>query len=211
MVTKNIAGTNTVARSLLWDDYNIIREQDNGIATHNIWGLDLDGTLQGCGGVGGLLAVAKTNGLHVALYDANGNVSDYMSTTGAIAAHYEYSPFGEPLVSSDGNFTHQFSTKPWFGSTHLYEYQFRKYNASLGRWMNRDPFVEDQIGATLLFSNNNAIDIYDDFGLVPITSLAKSVLKDIIYDILFSVLKASYNQITTGEKYYFTLGSSAAN
>ena len=43
MVSKNIAGTNTVARSLLWDDYNIVRELDNGIATYNFW--EFDGAL----------------------------------------------------------------------------------------------------------------------------------------------------------------------
>ena len=88
MVSKNIDGTNIITRSLLWDGYNIVRETENGMPTYNIWGLDLDGTLQGCGGVGGLLAVAKTNGPHIALYDSNGNVSDYVSATGSLSAHY---------------------------------------------------------------------------------------------------------------------------
>ncbi len=49
----------------LWDDWNIIREVvregDSAAVTDNVWGLDIDGTLQGVGGVGGLLAVDRHN------------------------------------------------------------------------------------------------------------------------------------------------------
>ena len=62
----------------IWDDWNIIREIQWPVAsdqwpvgtlatshyplvTDYIWGLDLDGTLQGAGGVGGLLAVVRSN------------------------------------------------------------------------------------------------------------------------------------------------------
>lgn len=181
-IAKDIAATNAIARTFFWDGFNIIREVENIVPIHNVWGLDLDGTMQGCGGVGGLVSVAKANGLHVAFYDANGNVSAFLAETGFISVHYEYSPYGEPLVltHSSSVLTHQFSTMPFCTETGLIEFPSRNLSpvlgkCSLGRWMNRDPFVEDQIGATLLFSNNNAIDIYDDFGLVPITRLAKSV------------------------------------
>ena len=40
----------------IWDDYNIIVENAEAEnVTYNTWGLDLDGTMQGLGGVGGLL------------------------------------------------------------------------------------------------------------------------------------------------------------
>ena len=62
----------------IWDDWNTIREIQWPVAsdqwsvgtlatshyplvTDYIWGLDLDGTLQGAGGVGGLLAVVRSN------------------------------------------------------------------------------------------------------------------------------------------------------
>ena len=165
MVSKNIAGTNTVARSLLWDGYNIVRETDNGVAAYNVWGLDLDGTLQGCGGVGGLLAVAKTNGLHVAFYDANGNVSEYMSAAGAVSAHYEYSPFGEPLVSLGESFAHQFSTKPRNEILNLNEYQLRSATLGIGCWLSRDPGEEEAAPNLFGFCNNNPVFTFDAFGL----------------------------------------------
>ena len=138
MVSKNIAGTNTVARSLLWDGYNIVREVENGAPTYNVWGLDLDWTLQGCGGVGGLLAVAKTNGIHIAFYDANGNISEYVSQSGSISAHYEYSPFGEPLVAQGDTFTHQFSTKPYCSERGIIHFESRELSSIKGYWLSRD-------------------------------------------------------------------------
>ena len=49
-----------------------------------IWGMDLSGTIQGAGGVGGLLAVDQ-EGLDTfyVTYDGNGNVSEYIATNAA--------------------------------------------------------------------------------------------------------------------------------
>ena len=67
---------------------------------------------------------------------------DDWNTNGTIVAHYDYSPFGEPLVASGelaATFTHQFSTKPYCAVTGFSEYQIRKYNPEIGRWLSRDP------------------------------------------------------------------------
>jgi RHS repeat-associated protein len=151
MVQKRIARTDgdPVSIAYLWDGWNIVREtRVSGLATtvtRNVWGLDLDGTLQGAGGVGGLLAVVRDDGVFLPTYDANGNVTEYVATNGAVAAHYDYSPFGEQLVATGplaDTFTHRFSTKPWCPVTGLSEYQYRKYGPEIGRWMSRDPIGE---------------------------------------------------------------------
>ena len=162
MVTKTLCTSAPLrlikTTTYIWDDWNIIREvvrEGASVAvTDNIWGLDLDGTLQGAGGVGGLLAVLRSDctvtnfqlttynsQLYYPTYDANGNISEYVSTNGEIVAHYDYSPFGEPLVASGSlasTFTHQFSTKPYCAVTGFSEYQMRKYRPVIGRWLNRD-------------------------------------------------------------------------
>lgn len=61
------------------------------------WGSDLSGTLQGAGGVGGLLSMtvhAGTNaGTYFYGYDGNGDVVALVnSADGAVAARYEYGP-----------------------------------------------------------------------------------------------------------------------
>jgi len=121
------------------------------IRNYNVWGLDLSQSLQGAGGVGGLLAVISPlplgegqgeGSMALACYDANGNITEYLSESGTIAAHYEYSPFGEIAVQTGSlasTFTHRFSTKPWCAVTGFSEYEYRKYCPSLGRWLSRDP------------------------------------------------------------------------
>ncbi|MGA4577206.1 hypothetical protein [Limisphaera sp. VF-2] len=67
-----------------------------------VWSLDLSETLDGAGGVGGLLWVrlagGPASGAHFVTYDGNGNVWQLVSaSTGTETAHYEYGPFGEPI------------------------------------------------------------------------------------------------------------------
>ena len=188
MVRKEISHESTETRRIeyLWDDWNIIREIQWPVAsdqrsvgtlatshyplvTDYVWGLDIDGTLQGAGGVGGLLAVVRDDGVFFPTYDANGNISEYVSTNGEIVAHYDYSPFGEPLVTSGplaATFTHQFSTKPYCVVTGFSEYQMRKYRPEIGRWMSRDPIGERGGINQLSFANNNSGASFDRLGLL---------------------------------------------
>ncbi len=117
-------------RRYVWDGYNIAAEividevTPSTNVTYYTWGLDLSGTLQGAGGVGGLLAetrvTASTTNTYYAFGDANGNITDYVDSNGAVVAHYEYSPFGEIIAQSGDmadSFTHRFSTKPFDSKT----------------------------------------------------------------------------------------------
>ena len=105
------------------------------------------------GGVGGLLAVtvftASDQSNSLATYypccDANGNITEYIIVGGVIAAHREYSAFGESTVLAGtlaDSFNHWWSTKPWCKITNLKEYVFRKYAPTFGRWLSRDPIGE---------------------------------------------------------------------
>jgi len=149
MIEKSISTAGAAADktiTYLWDDYNIIAETVvQGCVTSvtcNVWGLDLSGTMQGAGGIGGLLAVIRDGEPFFPCYDANGNITEYLDTNGVIVAHYEYDPFGNIIIEScslAATFTHRFSTKPWCEVTGLSEYLFRKYSPPMGRWLSRDP------------------------------------------------------------------------
>ena len=117
------------------------------------WGLDLSGSLQGAGGVGGLLSVSSISGsqlstINYPLYDGNGNISEYLDSTGNTSAHFEYDAFGNTLVSQISNagisdlFNYRFSTKLQDAVTSWYYYGFRWYDAVSGRWPSRDPIGE---------------------------------------------------------------------
>jgi RHS repeat-associated protein len=111
-----------------------------------VWGLDLSGSLQGAGGVGGLLWTFQPqvgNSRAFVCYDGNGNVSSLVYfSNGSVVGQYEYGPFGEVLRASGPMAKanpFRFSTKYQDDETDLLYYGFRYYNAGTGRWNSRDP------------------------------------------------------------------------
>ena len=139
-----------------------------------IWGLDLSETLDGAGGVGGLLrvrvATGAAPGTHFVSYDGNGNLWNLVSaSTGTETARYEYGPFGEPLRLSGpaGRFTpFRFSTKRTEDFTGRVLYEYRPYSPTSGRWLSRDP-IEERGGASLLaLVGNEPVDEFDAHGLL---------------------------------------------
>ena len=65
------------------------------------WGKDLSGTLDGAGGIGGLLYIRKNGSeVYVPLYDGHGNVMQYVDKQGTIVASYAYDAFGNTIQKS---------------------------------------------------------------------------------------------------------------
>jgi RHS repeat-associated protein len=163
-------GSNTIV--YVYDGWNPIAEYSTAFALTKTytWGLDLSGSMQGAGGVGGLLSATDGTGTYFPTFDGNGNVSEYLDSNGAIAAHYEYDPFGKTTVSNGSkvnDFAHRFSTKPLDLATGLYYYGYRFYDPETGRWPSRDP-IEEKGGVNLyLFVSNRVFDLIDILGLCP--------------------------------------------
>ena len=135
--------------------------------TKYYWGKDLSGTLQGAGGVGGLLYETIDGVIYIPCYDNNGNVTKYVDENGNIVASYTYDAFGV-LIAKSGPladvFRHRFSTKYYDAETGLYYYGYRFYHPALMRWLNRDPIEEDG-GVNLYgFCGNNGINSVDYMG-----------------------------------------------
>jgi RHS repeat-associated protein len=137
-----------------------------------VWGLDLSESLDGAGGVGGLLWVRLSGGaaagVHFVTYDGNGNVWNLVSASaGTETARYEYGPFGEPLRMTGpvaGSNPFRFSTKYQDAETGLLYYGYRYYNPSTGRWLSRDP-IEEEGGFNLYaFVGNAPVNYVDPFG-----------------------------------------------
>jgi len=134
-----------------------------------VWGLDLSGSQQGAGGVGGLLMVTNAEDLtYYPTFDGNGNVMGYYAAnTGASVVEFEYGPFGE-LIRSTGkkkdDFSFRFSTKYEDAETRLLYYGYRYYNAETVRWLNRDPIEEDGGLNLYVFVDNDSLNYIDDLG-----------------------------------------------
>ena len=136
-----------------------------------LWGTDLSGSLQGAGGVGGLLVESQISNSQISnfypTYDGNGNVSEYLASNGTVTAHFEYDPFGRTVVNTDTGslFTYRFSTKPLDSATGLYYYGYRYYDPVSGRWPSRDP-IEETGGINLYgFVGNSPLGDIDSLGL----------------------------------------------
>jgi RHS repeat-associated protein len=135
------------------------RNQNNLPLTTYTRGIDLSGTLQGAGGIGGLLARSDTELAAPAILfggngnsqyvvnsyyhnDVNGNVTSLLNQNGLPVATYEYDPFGN-ILSKSGPLAdinkYRFSSKEWNENAGLYNFGYRFYDPNLQRWLNRDP------------------------------------------------------------------------
>ena len=132
------------------------------------WGKDLSGSMQGAGGVGGLLEVSFNSNSYYPTYDGNGNVSEYLDSSGSVVAHFEYDAFGKTVVENGtlaGNFFHRFSTKQWNPLAELYYYGYRFYAPETGRWISRDPMEESGGLNIYIYVGNDGINKIDYLGL----------------------------------------------
>ncbi len=155
----------------LYDGWNMLAELDalnsNAAVRTYVWGIDLSGSMQGAGGVGGLLfsTLNAQPSTFASAYDGNGNLIGLVDmATGAKSATYEYGAFGETL-KADGPAASanpfRFSTKYTDTETGLLYYGHRYYSPNTGFWLSRDPIGEDggvNLYAYVLNSPNSAID-----------------------------------------------------
>ncbi len=178
------ATTNTTR--FVWDGWLLFSEISNNgsqITTNQyVWGTDLSGTLQGAGGIGGLLGMVRgppTN-VYFFTFDGNGNAANVLDASGSEVASYPFDPFGR-LISSSGSFANSnpwlFSTKYFEPAWGLYYYGYRWYSPNLHIWPSRDPIGERgyrvlskqrsnrPAGNPYVFVLNNPLRLIDPRGL----------------------------------------------
>jgi len=133
-------------------------------------GLDLSGTVEGAGGIGGLLARTDNASGQVAYYhaDGNGNITMLINVQQLPVAKYLYDLFGNPVAASgslaEGN-AYRFSSKEAHSISGLYNWGFRYLESALQRWITADPSGEP--GGLNLYSyvENNPGNHIDPAGL----------------------------------------------
>jgi RHS repeat-associated protein len=157
-----------------WRHVAELNAANNSLVRSYLWGLDLSGSLDGAGGVGGLLLVnSAANGTHFTCYDGNGNVSALVSAQGTtVTARYEYGPFGEPLritgfMAKENPF--RFSTKRANDTTDLVLYEYRIYSSGTGRWNGRDPMGRKSDSNLYAFVRNASAVAFDPDGRITVS------------------------------------------
>jgi len=166
----------------VYDGMLVVQERSsNTPAVTYTRGVDLSGSMDGAGGIGGLLA--RSHGFntgtgawstHSAYHaDGNGNVTAlYSTSTGSQVAWYRYDAFGR-LLQGSGSLASanrmRFSSKPWMApgvddSAGMYYYGYRFYDPLTQRWLNRDPLGEAGGHNLYTFVGNDTINWIDPFG-----------------------------------------------
>ena len=89
------------------------------------------------------LALVQENALYCYGMDFNKDVTEVFAGEGAVAATYDYSPYG--TVTGTGNLVQpvQWSSEMNDHELALVYYNYRYYNPADGRWINRDPIAEE--------------------------------------------------------------------
>lgn len=137
----------------VYDGWRVIQERGsvNPIVAYTR-GTDLSGSLEGAGGIGGLLARShsyssgnfSTHNCYFA--DGNGNVVYMINSSQSMVAKYRYDPFGNSISKSgslsDAN-VYRFSSKEVHASSGMYYYGYRFYDPNLQRWINPDPLGDE--------------------------------------------------------------------
>ena len=115
------------------------------------------------------MTVASSSTTYFYIVDGNKNVRAMVDSSGNVVAEYTYNPFGK-ITSQTGTLADinpfRFSSEYYDKETGLIYYNYRYYDANLGRWLNRDPIQEDGGLGLYRFVNNNSISNTDRLGLL---------------------------------------------
>lgn len=155
---KEVGGVRTYA---LYAPEGMVAEYDNTGALVQSYGYVPEATY---GTQPLFTANATTTGYYQ--LDQLGTPQQLMTSTGAVAWSAQYQAFGQASVTSSGlNNDLRFPGQRYDAETGLSYNYFRYYNAGVGRYVSSDPIGLMGGLNTFLYSDNNPMFFYDNFGL----------------------------------------------
>jgi RHS repeat-associated protein len=168
----------------IYDGNVVVQERDinNLPVTTYTRGDDFSGSLQGEGGIGGMLAMSQPSTVNPQHYyyhaDGNGNITAMVNGQQIIVAKYLYDPFGNTLALAGplaGANLYRFSSKEFAPNSGLVAYLYRFYDPHLERWLNRDPVLENGGINLYEFAFNDPDDSLDRDGYDVVVNTSGSV------------------------------------
>ena len=172
----------------VWSGFQLTSELDAGTAQTGysflksyLWGVDFSNASGAAGGAGALLGVYQSDAWYHTAYDAMGNLTGYLNTSGTAVATYEYNAYGQIIASSGSatSFAFGFATQYTDHESDLVYYGMRYFQPKHGRFINRDP-IEEAGGLNLYsFVGNSPSNRWDVLGL---SGPAGSVCTDQVCD-----------------------------
>jgi RHS repeat-associated protein len=171
-ITESSSGTQ---RDLYYNDHwQVIEERVNGqTQTQYVWDPHSVDTLVERDSNPG-----SNGNLMLRLYaqqDAKGNVTALLDTSGKVVERFVYAPYGQVLVltpdwsgtmSDAFNWFYLFQGGRYNATSGLYNFRYRDYSPTLGRWLQQDP-IGYAGGTSDLYQmeSNNPISRTDPYGL----------------------------------------------
>ena len=167
-ISKKIYNKESLSQSIafVYDNYKLIEELDslnNNITLRKyIWQPNpLHDTLL-------MMYDAIGDQAYYYLCDGNKNISEIINENSEIVAHYEYTPWGKIISSTNNLLTTNpfcFSSEYYDEETNLICYNYRYYAPELGRWISQDP--QGEAGGVNLYNfiDNGIVNYYDNLGL----------------------------------------------
>lgn len=184
----------------IFDGNLVVQERDGNNVSRAFFtrGQDFSGTLQGAGGIGGLLGWTQSPSLspqHSYYHaDGSGNVTMLVNANQQTVAKYLYAPFGDVVAKSgalaEANL-YRFSSKETHAASSLIFFGSRFYDPNLQRFVNRDPLGEAGGINLFAFAGNRptyGIDPWGEFTTIDLFQINQTV--NSLAGMLLPILKA---------------------
>jgi RHS repeat-associated protein len=130
------------------------------------------------------LAVVRGGATYHFVYDHLGSVIGLADEAGSLAASYQYDPWGN-LLDETGSVANpmRFAGQLYDAESGLYYMRNRYYDPEIGRFIGRDPFVEELPPPGRLnlyaYADNNPVNVVDAFGLLTVEEAAGRIYQDL--------------------------------
>ena len=143
------------------------------------------------------LAIQKDSTWYTYGWDLTKNIWEAYTTTGYIGTAYTYSAYGQ--VTASGSITQPIQWSSEYNDTELglVYYNYRYYDATAGKWHNRDAWPIIRGASEYDFIKNQPISSSDDLGLIQDRILA-------LYNEMSSSLKRCTNKSISSFKEFIT-------
>ena len=122
------------------------------------------------------LAIQKDGTWYTYGWDLTKNICEIFGQNGYIRSTYVYTPFGSVTANGDVTQPIQWSSEYYDNELALVYYNYRHYNPTDGRWINRDPIAE-QDGRNL-YGFVFGVSGFDLYGLKAIWGEYGKIAKD---------------------------------